>query len=65
MAAENGTTGATGAGAQSGATDFKGKGKAPANEQPADDTSMMDEDDDDDEEDPEEVRTKRAVASSI
>lgn len=43
------------------ATDFKGKGKAPASEDPAQDTSMADDDDDDDDDD--EVRTPCAVAS--
>jgi hypothetical protein len=63
MAGENGSNAATnpenGAAA---ATDFKGKGKAPATEEHVDDTSMVDDDDDDEEEEIDEVRT-RAVAS--
>lgn len=52
--AENGTVGAAAESAAP-ATEFKGKGKAPSNEQPVDDTSMMDEDDDEEEEEDSEV----------
>ncbi|KAL2265675.1 hypothetical protein VTJ83DRAFT_6775 [Remersonia thermophila] len=57
MAAENGSSDPTGAtvpgnGAAPEA-DFKGKGKAPATEEPVEDTSMVDDDDDDDDDDDE------------
>ena len=47
------------------ATDRKGKGKAPAAEEPVEDTSMAEDDDDDDdeEEDPEEVSSAQRIAS--
>ncbi|KAK4035283.1 hypothetical protein C8A01DRAFT_18030 [Parachaetomium inaequale] len=58
MSAQNGSTdpmAATNPENGTPATDRKGKGKAPAAEEPVDDTSMAeDDDDDDDEEDPEE-----------
>jgi hypothetical protein len=47
------------------ATDLKGKGKAPAAEQPVEDASMVeDDDDDDDEEDPEEVSMRARPVTS-
>ncbi|KAL1836949.1 hypothetical protein VTJ49DRAFT_4444 [Mycothermus thermophilus] len=59
MATENGSLDPTGVAAPgNGAApqaDFKGKGKAPATEEPVEDTSMVDDDDDDDDDEDEEV----------
>jgi len=59
MSAQNGSSNPMGVtnpeNGSASATDFKGKGKASATQNPAEDTSMAeDDDDDDDEEDPEE-----------
>ena len=66
MSAQNGSTDPMAAtNPENGAaTDRKGKGKAPAAEEPVDDTSMAEDDDeDDDEEDPEEVSSAQSISS--
>jgi hypothetical protein len=48
-----------------GATDPKGKGRAPAAQEPVEDNSMAeDDDDDDDEEDPEEVSRAAGIVAT-
>jgi hypothetical protein len=68
MSAQNGSTdpmAATNPENGAPATDRKGKGKAPAAEEPVEDTSMAeDDDDDDDEEDPEEVSPAQRIEPS-
>ncbi|KAH6848341.1 histone H2A.Z-specific chaperone CHZ1 [Chaetomium sp. MPI-CAGE-AT-0009] len=55
MSAQSGSTDPMAATNPENGSDLKGKGRAPADQEPVDDTSMVEDDDeDDDEEDPEE-----------
>lgn len=58
--AQNGATNPTSETGAAQQTDFKGKGKAAAGDQPVDDTSMVEDDDDDEEDDDAEEEVEAA-----